>query len=104
MAWPFRNPFIVLAQIVGVICFGVAYAALRVRTNTIWFLMLLHGLHDLTLKLTAFLAIPLDVVQDVILLGYGLYQMRDRRALEAGASESISGAEGRLPEPHTVGS
>jgi hypothetical protein len=35
LAWPFRKPFIVLAQIVGVICFGVAYAALRVRTNPI---------------------------------------------------------------------
>jgi membrane protease YdiL (CAAX protease family) len=100
----FRNPFIVLAQIVGAICFGVAYAALRVRTNTIWFLMLLHGLHDLTLKLTAFPAIPLDVVQDVILLGYGLYLIRSHRVLEAAQPATGTPEEALPQEPRVAGS
>ena len=67
----FRNPAIVLAQMVGAFCFGVAFGALRLRTNTIWFLIALHMLHDLLLHLSAFPTIPLDVVQDVILLVYG---------------------------------
>lgn len=72
----FRNPAIVLAQMVGAFCFGVAFAALRLRTNTIWFLMGLHMLHDFFLHVTVFPVIPLDVVQDVILLIYGVYLLR----------------------------
>ncbi len=72
----FRNPAIVLAQMVGAFCFGVAFAALRLRTNTIWFLVGLHMLHDLFLHVTVFPVIPLNVVQDVILLIYGIYLLR----------------------------
>lgn len=72
----FRNPAIVLAQMVGAFCFGVAFAALRLRTNSIWFSMGLHMLHDLFLHITAFPVIPLAVVQDVILLIYGIYLLR----------------------------
>ena len=72
----YRPPAVTLAQMVGAICFGVAYAALRLRTRTLWFLMLLHALHDLTLRLSNFPLIPLDVVQDVILLFYGLFLLR----------------------------
>jgi membrane protease YdiL (CAAX protease family) len=78
----YRNPFIVLAQAVGACCFGVAIGALRVRTNTIWFVLLLHAIHDFFLHLTWFPVIPLNVVQDVILLGYGLYLIRGIRATE----------------------
>ena len=72
----FRNPAIVLAQMVGAFCFGVAFAALRLRTKTIWFVFGLHMLHDLFLHLTVFPVIPLNVVQDVILLIYGVYLLR----------------------------
>ncbi|MFZ1752503.1 MAG: CPBP family intramembrane glutamic endopeptidase [Caldilineaceae bacterium] len=72
----FRNPAIVLAQMVGAFCFGVAFAVLRLRTNTIWFLVGLHMLHDLFLHLTVFPVIPLNVVQDVILLAYAIYLLR----------------------------
>ncbi|MBK9715717.1 MAG: CPBP family intramembrane metalloprotease [Kouleothrix sp.] len=80
------NPLIVLAQMVGAFCFGLAYAALRLRTNTIWFLVALHALHDLLLRFSLFPLIPLDVVQDVILLLYAIYLLRDRRALEPAQS------------------
>lgn len=72
----FRDPAIVLAQMVGAFCFGVAFGALRLRTNTIWFLIALHMLHDLFLHLSGFPTIPLNVVQDVILLFYGIYLLR----------------------------
>lgn len=70
------NPALVLAQGVGAFCFGVAYAALRLRTNTIWFLIALHAIHDLLLQLTNLPRIPLDVAQVTILLFYGLYLVR----------------------------
>lgn len=73
------NPALVLGQVVGATCFGLAYAALRVRTNTIWFLLPLHMLTDLLLHVTALPAIPLEVGRDVILLGFGLYLLRGLR-------------------------
>jgi membrane protease YdiL (CAAX protease family) len=82
----YRNVFVVLSQMVGAFCFGLAYAALRVRTNTLWFLMPLHALHDLLLRFSRFPTIPLDVVQDIILLGYALWLIRrlgDDREREA---------------------
>ena len=79
----FRNPAIVLAQMVGAFCFGVAFGALRLRTNTIWFLIALHMLHDLLLRLSGFPTVPLNVVQDVILLAYGIYLLRGLRAAHA---------------------
>ncbi len=87
----FRNPAIVLAQMVGAFCFGVAFGALRLRTNTIWFLIALHMLHDLLLHLSGFPTIPLDVVQDVMLLFYGIYLLRGM-ATEQGTKPSLQSA------------
>lgn len=78
------NPFIVLAQAVGAFCFGVGYAALRLRTNTIWFLVILHALHDLLLRYTQLPAIPLDVAQVTVLLFYGLYLLRNSKEVQGG--------------------
>jgi membrane protease YdiL (CAAX protease family) len=86
------NPMIVLAQMVGAFCFGIAYATLRLRTNTIWFLVLLHALYDLLLRFSLFPLIPLNVVQDVILLVYAIYLLRDRQALEQAQPVSLSAA------------
>ena len=80
----FRNPFIVLAQAVGAFCDGVGLATLRLRTNTLWFVIGLHTLHDLFLHYTRLPKIPLDVVQDIIMLAYGLYLLRGLRAAERG--------------------
>lgn len=74
------NPALVLGQMVGAACFGFAYAALRLRTNTIWFLFPLHMLGDLFLHYTNLPAIPLEVARDVILLGFGLFLLRGLRA------------------------
>ncbi len=96
----FRNPAIVLAQMVGAFCFGVAFGALRLRTNTIWFLIALHMLHDLFLHLSGFPTIPLNVVQDVILLIYGIYLLRGMRK---GVPFGGGSGEERLSLPQMVG-
>ncbi len=72
----FRSPFIVLAQMLGAFVHGIGLAAIRLRTNTIWFVIILHGLHDLALKYTNFPAIPLDVVQVTLIMIYGIYILR----------------------------
>jgi uncharacterized protein len=72
----YRNPFIVLAQMVGAFVHGIGLASFRLRTNTIWIPVILHGLHDLALKYTNFPPIPLDVVQVTLLMIYGVYLLR----------------------------
>ena len=72
----YRNPFIVFAQMIGAFVHGIGLSAIRLRTNTIWFPAILHGLHDLALKYTKFPSIPLDVVQVTLLMIYGIYLLR----------------------------
>jgi membrane protease YdiL (CAAX protease family) len=96
----FRNPAIVLAQMVGAFCFGVAFGALRLRTNTLWFLIALHMLHDLLLHLSGFPTIPLNVVQDVILLIYGIYLLRHMRE---GAPSGGKYGENHPSSPQWIG-
>jgi uncharacterized protein len=72
----YRNPFIVFAQMIGAFVHGIGLSAIRLRTNTIWFAVILHGLHDLALKYTNFPLIPLDVVQVTLLMVYGIYLLR----------------------------
>jgi len=44
----YRNPFIVFAQMIGALVHGIDLSATGLRTNTtIWFTVILHGLHDL---------------------------------------------------------
>lgn len=72
----YRNPIIVFAQMIGAFVHGIGLGAIRLRTNTIWFPVILHGLHDLALKYTNFPVIPLDVVQVTLLMLYGIYLLR----------------------------
>jgi membrane protease YdiL (CAAX protease family) len=75
------NPVIVVLQIIGAFTFGIGMAALRLRTNTIWPLILLHAFGDLFLHLGN-LPIPLmDAGVDTILLIYAivLIEMMRRR-------------------------
>jgi uncharacterized protein len=77
----YRNPLIVLAQMVGAFVHGIGLGAIRLRSNTIWFVVALHGLHDLALKYTNFPAIPLDVLQVTLLMFYGIYLLRDKKSM-----------------------
>lgn len=83
----YRNPFIVLAQMLGAFVEGIGLGAIRLRTNTIWLVILLHGLHDLLLKYTHFPPIPLDVVQVTLTMLYGVYLLRTWRKADTAVSE-----------------
>lgn len=78
----YRNPAIVFAQMLGAFVHGIGLSAIRLRTNTIWFPVILHALHDLALKYTNFPAIPLDVVQVTLLMVYGIYLLRGWKNLD----------------------
>jgi uncharacterized protein len=70
------SPAITVAQAVGSATGGVGLAALRLRTNTIWPLILLHAFSDFFFQLGN-LPVPLvDAAHDVILLAYGIYLLR----------------------------
>ena len=69
---------LVVAQAVGAVCFGVGYAALRLRIHTIWPLMALHMLTDLLAAIGALPKVPILVGQDVVLLIFGLLLLRRR--------------------------
>jgi uncharacterized protein len=82
----YRNPIIVFAQMLGAFVHGISLSAIRLRTNTIWFPILLHGLSDLVLKYTNFPAIPLDVIQVTLLMIYGIYLLRGWKDPNASAA------------------
>ena len=76
------NPFLVFAQAIGAFSFGVGMGALRLRTNTVWPLIVLHGFEDLLLRFTRLPPIPLNVFQSVVMLLYGAYLLRNMRGGE----------------------
>lgn len=75
-----RNPAIVFSQMIGAACFGIAMGALRLRTNSIWPVIVLHMLSDLLLHYSNLPVIPVEVAKDVLLLAYAIYLLRDRKA------------------------
>jgi membrane protease YdiL (CAAX protease family) len=78
---------LIAAQAFGAGVQGVGFAALRLRTNTIWPLIVIHALHDLSLQM-GMLPIPLvEVPIDTILLVYGIILLR-RGANGAGAEQA----------------
>lgn len=82
----YRSPAIVFAQMLGAFVHGISLGTIRLRTNTIWFPVVLHGVHDLLLKYTNFPVIPLDVVQVTLLMFYGIYLLRTWKTTETSAS------------------
>ncbi len=64
---------IIAAQAVGAAAFGFGFAALRLRTNTLVPLIVLHAVHDLVLQMSTLPLIPVAVVQDVLLFALGGY-------------------------------
>jgi membrane protease YdiL (CAAX protease family) len=77
---------LVLSQAFGAFCFGVGYAALRWRTNTIWPLMAMHLATDLFAAVGGLPKIPVLVAQDVVLLALGAYLIRKGARDRMGAS------------------
>ena len=58
---------------------GVGFAALRLRTNTVWPLIIINALHDLFLQMGK-LPVPLiEAPIDTVLLVYGVFLLRGPR-------------------------
>lgn len=73
---------ITAAQVVGAACFGVGYAALRLRGVSLWPLVLLHALTDVALHLGG-VSTPVHwtvmIGGDIVLLVFGMLVLRRRR-------------------------
>jgi membrane protease YdiL (CAAX protease family) len=70
-----------LYQVGGATCFGVAMAAVTLRTHTIWPAMGIHALSNVLgalSQLPPVLDLGASVTANLLLLGYGLYLLRDR--------------------------
>jgi membrane protease YdiL (CAAX protease family) len=68
--------FLIALQAFGAAIQGIGFAALRLRTNTIWPLIVIHMLHDLFLQMST-LPIPLvEAVSETILCIYGIVLLR----------------------------
>ncbi len=93
-----QAPAITLAQAVGTFCFGVGYAALRLRTGSVLPLMVLHALTDLLLRVDA---LPgwahwtAMVGGDTLLMVYGVLLLRDARAAEPATPQGRLGQHRR---------
>jgi membrane protease YdiL (CAAX protease family) len=91
----FGANLLVFAQVVGAFLIGFGFAAIRLRTNTLWLLVIIHALYDLTADIALFAAprsmsaadTPLLAPQTVtlaliglglILAAYGLFLLRPR--------------------------
>jgi CAAX protease family protein len=71
---------LIAAQAFGAAVQGIGFAALRLRTNTIWPLIALHAVHDFFLQMST-LPIPLvEVPIDTITAVYGIILLRSSRA------------------------
>ena len=89
--------FLIVLQAFGSAVQGIGYAALRLRTNTIWPLILIHALHDVTLQMGHLPIAMVEAPIDTILAIYGIVLLRrhgsdilpaplwegDRRRIEA---------------------
>lgn len=91
------SPALVVAQAIGAACFGVGFAALRLRTGTIWPLLVLHMLTDLLGQLARLPAIPFFVTQDIVLLCYGLYLVRGSRRHQVAEESETADADASSP-------
>lgn len=67
---------LIAAQALGAAVLGIGFAALRLRTNTVWPLIAIHGAHDLFLQIST-LPIPLiEVVVATTTAIYGIVLLR----------------------------
>lgn len=86
---------LIAAQAFGAAVQGIGFAALRLRTNTIWPLIALHAVHDFFLQMSA-LPIPLvEVPIDTITAVYGIFLLRGGRGRDTTvelASPAVAGA------------
>jgi membrane protease YdiL (CAAX protease family) len=69
---------LIVLQAIGAGVQGIGYAALRLRTNVIWLLILIHALHDLTLQMGHLPIAMVEAPIDIIIAVYGIVLLRRR--------------------------
>jgi uncharacterized protein len=77
------NLVLVGLQMLGASTFGIGMAALRLRINTLWPLMLLHAFGDLFLHLGTLPVLPMSVLHDVLLFVYGFILLLTMRRMNS---------------------
>jgi membrane protease YdiL (CAAX protease family) len=91
---------IILAQAFGAAVQGIGWAALRLRTNTIWPLIAIHAAHDLFLQLGTLPIAMIEPPIDTITALYGVYllraSMRSRLTIPA-ATGDVDHAGAQVP-------
>jgi hypothetical protein len=70
--------FLVVLQAFGAAIQGIGYAALRLRTNMIWLLIIIHALHDVTLQMGHLPIAMVEAPIDTIIAVYGVVLLRRR--------------------------
>jgi hypothetical protein len=87
------QPVLVGLQIIGAFTHGVGLAALRLRTNTLWPLMILHAAGDMFLAVGQLPVLLVDPIIDTVLFVYGLFLIWQMQRKEpwADTSTRISG-------------
>jgi uncharacterized protein len=84
---------IIAAQALGAAVQGVGFAALRLRTGTVWPLIGIHAVHDLFLQMST-LPIPLlEAPLDTELLAYGVSLLRRGHRVAGAEHEEAQSAQ-----------
>jgi membrane protease YdiL (CAAX protease family) len=84
--------FLIVLQAFGAALQGIGLAALRLRTNTIWPLIAIHAVHDLSLQMGT---LPIPMVEALIettFCIYGIVLLRHHKAQDQVEQETAKGS------------
>lgn len=86
---------LILLQAFGAVVQGVGLAALRLRTGTIWPLIVIHALHDISLQLGTLPIAAVEAPIDTVLCLYGIYLLRRSKLPPPMVDAEAAGQRGR---------
>ena len=86
---------LILLQAFGAAVQGVGLAALRLRTGTIWPLIVIHALHDISLQLGTLPIAGVEAPIDTVLCLYGIYLLRRSKLPPPMVDAEAAGQRGR---------
>jgi membrane protease YdiL (CAAX protease family) len=70
--------FLIVLQAIGAAVQGIGYLALRLRTDMIWLLILIHAAHDVTLEMGHLPIAAVEAPIDIVIAIYGVVLLRNR--------------------------
>jgi uncharacterized protein len=89
------NPGLIALQALGAFTGGIGMAAIRIRTRTIWTVIVLHALHDLFFQLGGLPVAMSDAINATVLMLYGIYLLRP--AIRARLHGELAEKQVRMP-------